>query len=101
VALDKEMPKAFRRGWCFWREEFRQGILERVSGGEKRRGGQIQKSHDEREARRLIASGLRALEFGSDELEALPKGDARKIAIASMIERQTVVGNRAISGTPL
>lgn len=97
-ALDQGMLKALRRGWCFGGEGFRQGILERIPGKEKRSRGQIQNAHDEIEARRLIAAGLKEFGLVSAALETLPKGDVRKIAIASLIKRQTIMSNEWIAG---
>ena len=60
-AIEEGMLKALRRGWCFGSEEFRQRLLELpvVRGNPKQSGGQIQHSHDEKEAMRLIESGLK------------------------------------------
>jgi putative transposase len=97
VTMEEGMLKALRRGWCFGAEEFRQRILEMSSLGEKWTHGQIRNSHDEREARRLMRVGLREFGLGVGELESLPKGDVRKIAIASTIKRQTIMGNEWIA----
>jgi len=96
-SIDEGMLKALRRGWCFGSEEFRQRILEMAPLGDRRSRGQIRDSHDEREAHRLVAVGLREFGLSVGELELLPKGDARKIAIAFMIKRQTIMGNEWIA----
>ena len=94
------MLKALRRGWCFGSEEFRQRLLELpvVRGNAKQSGGQIQHSHDEKEAMRLIKSGLKALKLTRQQLLTLPKGDSRKIAIALVVKKRTVMTNGWISG---
>ena len=97
-AIDKGMLKALRRGWCFGGEEFRQRVLEMVPSAGRRSGGQIRNSHDEHEACRLIRVGLKAFGLASEDLVSLPKGDARKIAIASAIKRRTIMSNEWIAG---
>ena len=94
------MLKALRRGWCFGSEEFRQRLLELpvVRGKPKHAGGQIQHSHDEKEAVRLIESGLKGLNLTRQQLATLPKGDSRKIAIAFIVKKRTVMTNGWISG---
>ena len=99
-AIEEGMLKALRRGWCFGSEEFRQRLLELpvVRGRPKHSGGQIQHSHDEKEAVRLIESGVKALKLTRQQLATLPKGDPRKIAVALVVKKRTVVTNGWIAG---
>ena len=61
-------------------------------GAGKQQGG-IAGSHNEQEAERRIAGALKALKIDSSDLPKLPKGSAKKIAIASVVKRQTAVTN--------
>ena len=94
------MLKALRRGWSFGSEEFRQRLLELpvVRGSPKQSGGPIQHSHDEKEAVRLIENGLKALKLTRQQLATLPKGDPRKIAVALVVKKRTVMTNGWIAG---
>jgi len=96
-AIDEDMLRALRRGWCFGSDAFRESVLERQpplmhgEQGNSRRG--IAGSHNEQEAERLIAGALVALGIQTDDLQKLPKGSAKKIAIASVVKRRTAVTN--------
>ena len=94
------MLKALRRGWCFGSEQFRQRLLELpvVRGNPRHSGGQIHHSHDEKEAMRLIESGLKGLKLTRQQLATLPKGDSRKIAVAFVVKKRTVMTNEWIAG---
>ena len=99
-AIEEGMLKALRRGWCFGSDEFRERLLKLpvVRGTPKHSGGQIQHSHDEKEAMRLIESGLKALKLTRQQLWTLPKGDSRKIAVAFVVKKRTVMTNGWIAG---
>ena len=96
-SIEEGMLKALRRGWCFGSETFRESILEGLTPlahaeqGNSRRG--IAGSHNEQEAERLIAGALKVLKIDPRDLPKLPKGSAEKIAIASVVKRQTAVTN--------
>jgi len=100
-AIEEGMLKALRRGWCFGSESFREAILERMETpvreeqGNSRHG--IARSHNEQEAQRLIAKGLKELGIDRQDLAKLPKGSAVKIAIASVVKERTVVTNAWIA----
>jgi len=98
-SIEEGMLKALRRGWYFGSEEFRQRLLELsvVRGKPKPAGGQIHRSHDEKEALRLIEGGLKGLRLNRQQLATLPKGDSRKIAIAFLVKKRTVMTNGWIS----
>ena len=56
-------------------------------------GSAIKRTHDEQEAERLIAIGLKALEISAADLSKQPKGSAEKIALASVARQRTSVTN--------
>ena len=56
-------------------------------------GSAIKRTHDEQEAERLIAIGLKALGISAVDLPKHPKGSAEKIALASGARRRTIVTN--------
>lgn len=96
--MEEGLLKALRRGWCFGSEEFRQRMLERVAGAGRKPAGPILAAHNEGEALRLIAAGLKAVGLAGADLKTLPKGDPRKIAVAAVVKRRTIVGNGALVG---
>ena len=96
-AIDEGMLKALRRGWCFGSEQFREALLEKLKSPESPArancGRAITKSHDEREAGRLVAIGLAQLGIEAEDLRRLPKGSAEKIALATVVKQRTSVTN--------
>ena len=92
--------RELRRGWCLGGAAFRERMLALLdAAGEKllrRReiDGAVRRSHDEDEASRLLARGLRLVGLTAEELPALPKDDARKTALAALIRDSR--GHRAI-----
>jgi len=82
-----------RRGWCFGSEEFRQQIFERVAVAVRRPAGPILAAHNEEQAVRLIARGLKAVGLAAGDLQAAAKGDPDKIAIAAVVKRRTIMQN--------
>lgn len=96
-----EASAALRRGWYLGDESFRDRLLALVGQGAKvlrKRGshsGKAVAAHGEREAERLAAAGLRVLELCDEKAKPLParKGDARKVALATLLRERTAVGN--------
>ena len=92
-----------RRGWCLGGAAFRErmlALLDNVGEKLKRRrevDGPVRRSHGEDEAGRLLARGLAILGLGVEQLAELPKGDARKTALASLIRQRTIVPNQWIA----
>jgi hypothetical protein len=92
-----------RRGWCLGQESFRERMLRLMdAAGEKfcrQRDvdGAVRRSHGEAEARRLLEAGLQWLGLTVRELEGLPRGDARKLALARVIRERTAVPNAWIA----
>ena len=96
-ATDQEMLKTLRRGWCFGSEGFRQRLLGLVAGAARKPVREILAAHNEQEAERLIAAGLEAVGLSVEDLAKTAKGDPRKIAVATMVKRRTIVGNEWIA----
>jgi len=96
-AIAEGMLKALRRGWCFGSEEFREALVERMKKSDgsvhTNNGSAIKRTHDEQEAERLIAIGLKALEISAADLLKQPKGSDEKIALASVARQRTSVTN--------
>ena len=96
-AIEEEMLKALRRGWCFGSEEFREALLEKLKNPESsaraNHARAITKCHNEREAVRLLAIGLAQLGIHAEDLRDLPKGSAEKIALATLVKQRTSVTN--------
>jgi len=91
-----------RRGWCFGGDRFRDTMvatLDDVMTGKRRDSfaGSESRGHDILEARRLLEKGLTRVELGIDDLGTLKKSDPRKMAVAWLIRRNTVVRNEWIS----
>jgi putative transposase len=95
-AFEAGMLKALRRGWYFGSQDFRQRVLELASGATRKPAGPILSAHNEQEARRLISAGLQATGLAGVDLKTLAKGDARKIAVAAVVKKRTMVANRWI-----
>jgi REP element-mobilizing transposase RayT len=91
-----------RRGWCFGGEDFREAMvaaLDEVMTGKRRDSfvGSESRGHDMLEAQRLVEEGLNRVGLDKEELGVLKKSDPRKMAIAWLIRRNTVVRNEWIS----
>jgi putative transposase len=91
-----------RRGWCFGGEDFRDAMVATLDGvmtGKRRDSfaGSESRGHDMLEAQRLLEEGLKRVGVGIDELGSLKKSDPRKMVIAWLIRRNTVVRNEWIS----
>ena len=95
-AIDKEMLKALRRGWCFGSEAFRAALLDRLDGGAGRGSG-MERMHDEREAERIVKEGLDAIGVKKINLSKTAKGSAEKVALASFIRKRTMMTNGWLS----
>lgn len=93
---------AMRRGWYLGGEGFRLGLLARakeVVVGKQREShsGPARRAHDQAEAERLLALGLRKLGLRRAALAALPKGQLEKQVLAWWLHRQTIVSRRWIA----
>ena len=81
-----------RRGWCYGQEAFRQELLEQMAGqaGEHHYAEDRQES-DEQKARRIVATELKRLRWGPEELAGRRKGDPRKVRIAQRLREETTM----------
>jgi len=99
--VDERWAK-IRRGWCFGGDDFRDEMVEaldEVMAGKRRDSfiGAETRKHDVLEARRLLQEGMTQVGLRSEDLTALKKSDPRKMALAWLIRRNTVVRNEWIS----
>jgi REP element-mobilizing transposase RayT len=98
--IDDTAMAALRRGWFLGDETLRDRLLGLLDqgGSTKPRARQAAdgggRDHGERDAERLLAEGLAALELPADAagLAGLRKGDPRKAVLAALIRRHTGVG---------
>jgi hypothetical protein len=72
------------------------------SAGERiRRGGQVdgavRRSHEKDEAARILCERLAVQGLSESDLALLPKGDPRKVALASTIRERTIAPNEWIA----
>jgi len=91
-AIEKEMLKGLRRGWCFGSEEFREKLLGRFDESVARIPA-MENLHDEQEAKQIIELGLALCGLRREELKEMPKGKLEKIVIASVIRKRTMMTN--------
>lgn len=96
--IDEE---AIRRGWYLGKESFKDRLLKllekssRASGGARNRTGEALRDHGEKEAERIVrrAAKVCGLPPGAEVMAKLPKGDGRKVALASLLRERTSVSN--------
>ena len=88
-----------RSGWCFGGEVFREYLLERLgeiigkNGKRVSYDGEAVRMHDEWEAQRLLAAGLKALGMEAKGLQHLRKSAPAKQVLAWLIRKRTCVSN--------
>jgi REP element-mobilizing transposase RayT len=88
--------RKLQRGWYLGSESFRDRLMDRVDGivaGRKRNSyhGESLRTHDEREAAKLLSAGLARLGLTAKMVVSLKKTDPRKQALAWLIKTRTVV----------
>ena len=98
----EEDARGIRRGWCLGDSTFREqmeALIDGVMAPRKRTSyyGPERRTHDERSAERWMLEALKLVGLKQDELDALPKNDARKVAVAGWLKKRTVVGNARLS----
>jgi putative transposase len=98
----EEAWQSLRRGWYVGGEDFRLGLLaraKRILLGKRREshGGAARQSHDQAEAERILAGGLRTLELRREGLVTLPKGQPEKQVLAWWLHGRTTVTRRWIA----
>jgi REP element-mobilizing transposase RayT len=85
-----------RHGWFWGSQAFAEKILElsekAVSLRRNRtyRSGALSRTHDQREAERLLEEGLAAADLDENALSSLPGSDVRKAALARLLLDRTV-----------
>jgi REP element-mobilizing transposase RayT len=85
-----------RHGWYWGSQAFAEKMLklsENAVGSRKNRtyrSGALSRTHDQREAERLLQGGLEAADLDEDALSGLPGSDVRKAALASLLLERTV-----------
>jgi len=74
-------------------------FLHRLSEVCRSHSGKALAAHGEREAERLVATGLRVLKLCDENGKLLPvrKGDPRKVALATLVRTHTVMGNEWVA----
>ena len=97
----KERWKHLRRGWCLGSECFREKLMDWADGvveGHKRESyhGEELRSHDEKEAEKLLERALEQLGMQREEVVQARKSDPRKQALAWLVKSRTVIGDQWI-----
>lgn len=100
-ALEGEW-KDLREGWCLGSDPFRERMLDELEAmlqqtGGKSYQGEAKRSHDEREAARLMNWGLSIVGLDPHEIGRTRKTDPRKQVLAWLIRSRTTVSNRWLS----
>ena len=95
--------KSMRRGWYVGSEDFGSGLRGWVQAalGQNRReshSGPARRAHDEAEAGRMLAAGLRGLGLKAADLSQPPKGQTEKQVLAWWLHGQTSVPRRWLAG---
>lgn len=91
-----------RRGWYLGSDAFRRKLMGRVGnamegGSRESYSGDAVRQHDEREAERLVTTGMRIVGLAGADLGELAKGDLRKCAAAWLVHSRTTAGHRWIA----
>lgn len=85
-----------RHGWYWGSQAFAEKILKlsekavRSRRNRTYRSGALSRTHDQREAERLLQGGLAAAGLDENALSGLPGSDGRKVALASLLLERTV-----------
>jgi putative transposase len=94
----QSLQSTLRRGWCFGTEAFKAKLLElaerALKKGSKRKNyaaAEEVKQHSEVRAEAVVKSGMKVCKLDTKALEALPRGDERKVLIALAVKRETTV----------
>jgi hypothetical protein len=99
--IDEVATAAIRRGWYLGKETFRDRLLKVLDkalppvGGNRNRTSEALREQGEKEAERIVRRSLKSLRLasGTEALAKLPKSDARKAALASLLRARTSVSN--------
>lgn len=91
--------KALKRGWYLDDESYKNKLLNLAKKSTVAKKGSISsapvKAFGESEAEALIVKGLEMMDLVEElqNLSELPKGDSRKVALASLVRMRTSVSN--------
>jgi REP element-mobilizing transposase RayT len=102
-AKESVLGNELRRGWCLGGPSFRERMLQLLDSKgapparERELDAALRRSHGEEEAAQLLQRGLEFCGLKEDELNSLKKNDPRKMAIAAIIRRRTIVPNQWIA----
>jgi hypothetical protein len=90
--------KAFRRGWCFGSEEFKQKMLAMMSGklGENH-SGELRRESAAAKAERIILEELERLGWQEQDLVNRRKSAPEKLALAARLRRETTLSIKWIA----
>ena len=90
---DAEGLKVVRRGWSLGDEEFRQELLEQMSGKiGHQHGGREKKESAEQRAQKIVGEELKRRGWDRKELKRRKKGDRAKAELAGRLRRETTMG---------
>lgn len=94
--------KSMRRGWYVGGEGFRLGLLARAKQGllgqrRESHGGAARRAHDQAQAERMLARGLRELGMRRAALVSAPKGQLAKQVLAWWLYGRTTVSRRWVA----
>ena len=90
--------KSVRRGWCLGGAPFQEQLLEQMAGGMgEHHGGQERQETAVAVAERIVGEELQRLGWGEADLANRRKGDARKVAIARRLRRESTMTLRWIA----
>lgn len=100
-AFDEDWSK-IRHGWCLGEASFRGRLLdyiEKIRQGKKvtSLGGEGIRSHNERQAEKLLSRGIRILGLTESSLEAMRKSAQEKQVLAWLLRSRTTVSNEWVS----
>jgi hypothetical protein len=95
---DGQEWKPLRRGWFLGSEAFRAQLLERAEGqlGEHH-SGRMRHETAQAKGERIIAEELKRLKWKVEDLKDQPKGDARKVALALRLRKETTMTIREVA----
>ncbi len=104
----RSLSELFDRGWVHGSDSFREIVLETFGPAETEkpsastnsnyRSSELGKAFAEREARHILADGLKHFNLDETSVASTAKGDWRKVAIAWAISERTTVRQDWIAG---
>ena len=94
----EEAWQPLRRGWCLGSPEFREQMLEFMSGqlGENHSGA-LRRENATARAERIVGEELRRLGWSEQDLTCRRKSDPGKLALAARLRRETTLTIKEIA----